>query len=315
MKKLLGLLLGASLLTTGCTTATVSPTPYPDNQVDKNYPILKGMPLSQNHTPYSPALVCLSEEAADNEQFMNEYIYTLAVGAINDMTGKYDYESGGHKVTQGADSMAVSALMKSGIFRVVDRGNMGITETERMMASQKLVRDYDFVDNQRVRNVTVGEVVGSDYRIVGAITELNYNIGSAGYELDIAGVGSKARRYVSNVAVDLFLVDTKSTLVVDYVSVQKQIVGYETKHGVFRFFGQELIDIGGGQKKQEPLQLAVRSAIEDGVWNFATFLYGKPSEQCVELKSIADGLSEPVTIQQDGSGFKANVIKIKGENG
>jgi len=293
MKQFISAFIAFSLvLLAGCSTSVVAPIPYPDNKVKENYPVLQGMPISQNHTPYSPSLMCLSEEAAENTQYLNQYRHTITVDNIKDLTGKYDYESGGYKVTQGSSNMVTSALMKTNAFRVVDRNSMAITELERALANNKLVREYDFQDNQRVREVVAGEVIGSDYKIVGAITELNYDIDSSGYDATVAGWGSRARRYVSNVAIDLFLVDTRSTEVVAFVSVKKQLVGFETRHGVFRFFNDNLFDIGIGEKKQEPMQLAVRAAIEHAVWDFTSHLYGAPSAQCQELKNAADGVMD-----------------------
>jgi len=188
--------------------------------------------------------------------------------------------------------MVASALMKTEAFRVVNRMDLKISDYERALTSKQLVKEYDFQDNQRVRKMTAGEVTGSDYVIVGAITEMNYNIDSAGFEANIGGGGAQSRRYVSNVALDLFLVDSTSTLIVDSVSVQKQIVGYERRAGVFRFFRNELFDINGGVKKQEPMQLAVRSAIESAVYDFTEKLYGAPSAECQNLKDNADGVVE-----------------------
>lgn len=259
-----------------------------DNDVDHHYDYLAGKAVYQNKTPYSGALECLAEEAATNNQYLNQYRHTITVGQIKDLTGKYDYENGGYKITQGASDMTMSALFKTGAFRVVDRGNMEITDLERALAGQTLIREFDLNDNQRVRSVTAGEVIGSDYKIVGSINELNYNIASGGASLVVAGVGAEGRVYVADIGIDLFLVDTKTTQVVDYVSVKKQIVGYETRAGVFRFFDDDLYDISLGNKKQEPIQLAVRSAIEHAAYEFTNKLYGEPSQTCRDLKDEAD---------------------------
>jgi len=167
---------------------------------------------------------------------------------------------------------------------------MEITELERSLATQQLIREFDLNDNQRLRQVTAGEVIGSDYKIVGSINELNYNIHSDGVQAGVYGIGVNTRRYVADVGIDLFLVDTKTTQIIDYVSVKKQLVGYETRHGIYRFFDNELFDISLGEKKQEPIQLAVRSALERAVYEFTTKLYGEPSATCSDLKDEADGM-------------------------
>lgn len=271
---------------TGCSALS----PYPDNQVETEFPKLAGMPLSHNHTPYSPALACLAEESATNTQYLNQYRHSIAVGQLKDLTGKYDYANGGYKITQGASDMMMSALFKTQAYRIVDRNSMEITELERSLASQQLIREFDLNDNQRLRQITAGEVIGSDYKIIGSINELNYDVHSDGVQAGVSGIGASVRRYVADVGIDLFLVDTKTTQVIDYVSVKKQLVGFETRHGIYRFFGNELFDISLGEKKQEPIQLAVRSALERATYEFTTKLYGNPSEACQTLKDTADGM-------------------------
>lgn len=255
-----------------------------DNVREKS-DILTGTPLFENVTPYTPLLECLAETASENTQYLNQYRHTITVGNIRDMTGKYDYEDGGHKITQGASDMMLASIFKTEAFRVVDRNNMEISDIERMLTSQKLVKEFDLYDNQRLREVTTGEVIGSDYKILGSITELNYNIDSGGAEGVVSGIGAKARRYVADIGVDLFLVDTISTQVVEVVSVKKQLVGYEARAGVFRFFGDDLYDINLGIKKQEPLQLAIRSVMEYSAYKFANKLYGTPDQKCIDLES------------------------------
>jgi len=265
-------------------------SPYPDNKVTKNFAYLQGMPLSETHTPYSASLHCLSEESATNTQYLNQYRHTITVSEIKDLTGKYDFDTGGYKVTQGATNMMMSAIFKTGAYRLVDRSSMEISDMERQLSSSKLVREFDIHDKQRVRDVTAGEIIGSDYKVVGSITEINYNIATGGHQAQIMGLGNNVRTYAMDVGVDLFLVDTLSTQVIDYVSVRKQLVGYETRSGIYRFFDNELFDISLGEKKQEPIQLAVRSAIESATWDFTTKLYGTPSQECLDLKAKADGL-------------------------
>jgi curli biogenesis system outer membrane secretion channel CsgG len=276
-------------LLSGC--VSVNPDKNMDNKVDKSYPILEGMPVSKNHTPYSPALVCLAENTSTDLTFNKFYKHVIAVGDIKDLTGKYDFDTGGAKVTQGASDMAVTALFKTNAYTIVDRLHMEISNNERILTNQSLVSDYEKVNNNKVlRKLTAGEVIGSNYTIVGSITELNYNIASGGAEAGIAGLGSKSRTFVGDVGMDLFLVDTRTTRVVDAISIKKQLVGYETRHGVYRFFDNELFDVNLGNKKQEPMQLAIRSSIEYAVYEFTERLYGLLPTTCADLKRKADGI-------------------------
>jgi len=117
----------------------------------------------------------------------------------------------------------------------------------------------------RGNHIFGGSVLQSDYYIVGGITELNFNIQSGGAELSVNNVGGKGRIYTMNISVDLRIVGSQSFRVFDTVSIQKQISGYEIGTDVFRFFGSDLWDVNAGAKSQEPLQLAVRMAIESAL--------------------------------------------------
>jgi curli production assembly/transport component CsgG/holdfast attachment protein HfaB len=74
--------------------------------------------------------------------------------------------------------------------------------------------------------------------------------------------GLHKRTYVMNVGMDLRLVDTKVSYVVDVISYQKKIVGREVSAGLFSFLGGEGIDMSTGNSGLESMQLAVRSEIE-----------------------------------------------------
>ena len=76
-----------------------------------------------------------------------------------------------------------------------------------------------------------------------------------------------------NVGIDMRLVNTHTLEVVKTISLQKQIVGYEWRANVFRFFGSELLDLSTGQKIDEPLQLGIRTVVEQGTSELIAFLY------------------------------------------
>ena len=61
-------------------------------------------PVTANPTPYSAALVCLSEYARAHH--LNSP--RIAVGQIADYTGKEESDGSGRKLTQGASLMAMS---------------------------------------------------------------------------------------------------------------------------------------------------------------------------------------------------------------
>lgn len=276
MKKLLPTVVSLVALG-GCATIPPEDLQHIDSKkIDHKYSYLQGIAFEQNATPYTDQLLCVGGQVQSSDR--NWKNFSIAVGAIEDLTGKFDYDNGGYKVTQGASDMMTSSLLRPGIFRVVERNRMDISNFERTMANQSLVKDFTNTDNPALRKVTAGEITGSDYRVVGSINEMNYNIASSGAEVGIAGAGIDGRVYVADIGMDLFLVHTTSTEIVDMVSIRKQLVGYETKSGIYRFFDNELFDISVGNKKQEPIQLAIRSAMEYAVIEFSEHLHGQVDE-------------------------------------
>jgi len=242
-------------------------------------------PVTSNPTPYSPALVCLSNYA----RRYGLAAPRIAVGRISDYTGKEESDGSGRKLTQGASLMAISALAKSGA-RLVERFDTSVSELELKYANNKLISDEigALAPGQQpspYRRITAGQVPGSDFYLVGGITELNFNLRSTGMDGDVTnrsvtgGGIFTGKLYVMNVGLDLRLVDTRSLEVVDVISYQKQIIGREVGAGIFDFLGGNFINISAGEGALEPVQLAVRSVVERAVVEMMANLYGAPGPE------------------------------------
>ena len=206
----------------------------------------------------------------------------VAVGRIADYTGQMNPE-GGTRVTQGASLMAISAFAKAGA-RLVERFDTSVAELELRYANNQLIGDA--AEQDGYRQIYAGSIPGSDYYLVGGITELNANIRSNGQDVlagdsvdsDPSGLFSR-RMYVMNVGLDLRLIDSRTLEVVDVVSYQKQIIGRELSAGVFAFFGDVVLDASAGGRSLEPIQLAVRSVVERAVLEISSQLYQVSPEQ------------------------------------
>lgn len=282
MVKRTGLVL--ALLATAALSACGS-TPVASTAGNYAQPI-GGAPVTANPTDYSSALVCLNQYARSNRIVAPR----IAVGRIADYTGKEESDGSGRKVTQGASLMAVSAFAKAGM-PLVERFDTSVSEFELKYANNKLISDRPNPAPEvpaDYRKILAGQVPGSDFYVIGGITELNYNISSSGLDArggDVGTAGLKASlttgKFVINVAIDLRLIDTRSQEVVDITSYQKQIVGREIKAGIFDFLNGNVFDISGGKSALEPIQLAVRTLVERSVYDFAASLRQQPYEQCM----------------------------------
>jgi outer membrane protein OmpA-like peptidoglycan-associated protein len=191
--------------------------------------------------------------------------------------------------------MVMSALGKLGdAVRMQERFDTQVTELELRYLDRRYLGDGSIHEvrgktgaSQKVpwKPYYGGTIIESDYFIVGGITELNYNVHSGGLEVTVDGIGGKGRVFTVNVAVDLRIVDTSSLEVLKTVSLQKQITGYEVGVNVFEFFKNTLVDVNGGLKSQEPLQLGVRTTLELGV---------------LELIGSVSGIDEKPLVNFDG---------------
>lgn len=241
-------------------------------------------PVTANPTPYSTALFCL----ADYARRYNLPSPRIAVGRISDYTGTVSAD-GGRQITGGASLMAYSALGKAGA-RIVERYDTSVSELELRYANNRLIGDEGpsgGPEDAQYRRIIAGQVPGSDFYIVGGITEANANIHSSGVDMGVGEVDSNRggsgiianKMYVMNIAIDLRLVQTTSLEVVDVISYQKQIVGREVSAGLFDFLNGNVFDLSAGAGGLEPVQLAVRAMVERATVEMMANLYGAPGPE------------------------------------
>ncbi|HEY1059390.1 MAG TPA: CsgG/HfaB family protein [Limnobacter sp.] len=239
---------------------------------------LDGANVVENSTRYSKSLECLKPLLASRAASSKRY----AVGRVNDFSGKEDLTNG-KRLTQGAALMVISALSKTGV-PMVERFDTSIADMELKYADNKLITDNP--DTKEHRRIFSGSLPGSDYHIVGGITEVNYNIKSGSIDSSIRFLGLGARYFVMDVAVDLRLVNTKTLEIVNTQSLQKQIIGTELSGGYFRLFSDGLVDINAAERTQEPIQKGVRMVIEQAVFNMLTQVNNVSASQCARLSSL-----------------------------
>ena len=253
-----------------------------------------GSPVISNETPYSAALRCMSG-------IVSQHPVRIAVGQIADYTGKIEADGSGRKVTAGAALMAMTALSKSGV-HMVERFDTSVAEMELKYANNKLIGDDKNPNDGDFRKIIAGSIPGSDYYIVGGITELNFNIRSENASGTGGGTATNATTgtlggnvYVMNVGLDMRLVNTNTLEVADVISYQKQIIGHQISAGVFDFMGTNFFDLSAGESALEPIQLAVRSVIERATLEMVTRIYRIPSGGGVcasPLNTAADPLGD-----------------------
>lgn len=256
-KMIIALATGTALAVTGCTGPAVG---------KRGVTPLMTMPVTRNATPYSGCLESLKGLKGYDRR------PAISVGEVADKTGTFEKEGLSRELTQGTTEMVISAFHKTGKVKLQERWDLRVPLAEMKLASQKLLNGRTYQDYK---------IKASDFVVVGALTELNYNVLSGGLGLSVSGIGANSRIVVINVALDLRVINPRTLEVAYVTSLQKQIYGEEVSANVFRFFGTELVEFEAGRTKNEPLQLGVRSVVEMAVYQIMTdFLKLPQSPKC-----------------------------------
>jgi curli biogenesis system outer membrane secretion channel CsgG len=289
---------GCSLSTIGVQTQQIAPG---------EAPMQIGTPVRNNVTPMEAALGCYARSLAAS----GRPPLVIGVGEIKDFTGRYSINEG-NVITQGGSLMLFSALGKlGGTVRIAERYDSTIADRELGYMERRQLGDgaQHEVDGKKVPWVPYygGTIQVSDYYIAGGISEVNYNIASRGAEASLNNIGAKGRTYTQSVAIDLRIVDTRTLLVVDAISLSKQFSGYEVGANTFRFFGLGLVDINVGSKGQEPLQLGVRAAIEEAAIRLIGRVTAVDPGPCLALRTqeVQPQTSEEIFAQMTRDGQAA----------
>ncbi|MDO6788765.1 CsgG/HfaB family protein [Cobetia marina] len=254
-----------------------------------------GPPVTSNNTPYSECLASLSRISGATN------LPVIAVGQITDKTGQRSYSTVTESaaVTQGVSEMLISALYKTRKVHLTERLDVRVPLAEQQLYENKAMA-------YAPRKLAV---LPSHFVVLGALTELNYNISSGGTRLFVSGIGAGLRTAVINVGLDLRMVDIRTFRTVYVTSLQKQVVGYEVEAGIYRFFGNQLVEFDSGAVRNEPLQLGVRSVVEMGAYQLLTEGLGLPvpaGQEC-ELHpgqhvAAKDGNTQQVAAANTASG-------------
>lgn len=278
----LPLLAGSLAILSGC--ATVAHQEVAPGEAS----IVIGPKVRDNRTPLETSFACLADKIAT----LGSTQKVIGVGDIKDYTGKYSINEG-NAITQGGALMVYSALGKlTGSVGIAERFDPTIAERELAYTDRRQLGDgrtHVLPDGNGGQNVPWipyfgGSIIRSDYFIVGGITELNYNVRSGGAEFQLDQIGPKARTYTESVGVDLRIVDSRTLLVKKTVSLTKQFIGYEVGFNVFRFFDNELFDVNLGAEGQEPLQLGIRTALEEGVIRLVSAIADLEAADCLAMR-------------------------------
>jgi hypothetical protein len=145
---------------------------------------------------------------------------------------------------------------------VVERAHLDDLITEQRLKAEKRVLSST--------GPAIGKMYGAEYIITGDITEYNVDVVTAGAGMRISGAGGSVQVAVATAAIDLRIVETTTGRIVFNKSLRKSIVGKQVGVNIFRFWEDRLYEINGGIANQEPVQLAIRELLEEGVYQMCS---------------------------------------------
>lgn len=196
---------------------------------------------------------------------------TIAVYSFNDKTGQRkpadNIANLSSAVTQGAEVWVIKALQDVGSgtwFDVVERVGM-----DNLIKERQLIRNTRDVYEKDMKDgpTPLKPMVFAGLILEGGIVGYDSNVAVGGAGARYLGIGAQTEYRVDNVTVVMRLVSVSTGRVLMSVATQKTIASYRSGADVFKFFdlGTKLVETETGYSVNEPVNYAVRAAIEAGV--------------------------------------------------
>src|SRR6056300_529238 len=203
---------------------------------------------------------------------------TIAVYSFTDKTGQRKpndkFSSLSSAVTQGAESWVIQALQEVGDgtwFQVVERVGL-----DNLVKERQLIRSTR--EQYEGEEATVLKpLLFAGLLIEGAVVGYDSNVVSGGSGARYLGIGATTQYRVDTVTISMRIVSVSTGEVLLSVTTQKDIASYSTGADVFKFLdlGTKLIEVEAGTAVNEPVNYAVRAAIEQAVCDLVELGHSK----------------------------------------
>ena len=192
--------------------------------------------------------------------------FVVAVYGFKDLTGQRKPSDTvadlSTAVTQGGGALLVDALMKAGggrWFKVVEREGL-----QNLLQERQLIR----ATRAEYKDITpLSPMLFAGAMLEGGIVSYDANTSTSGYGARLMGVGGFSDARVDEVTVNLRLVSVQTGQVLRSVTIRKQVVSARIQGNVYRYLtDNRILELEGGISRNEPMQFAVRQAIEKAVY-------------------------------------------------
>ncbi|TQD38899.1 CsgG/HfaB family protein [Haloflavibacter putidus] len=191
----------------------------------------------------------------------------VAVYNFSDQTGQYKPVENGSTfstaVTQGATTILIKALEDSGYFLPIERENLSNLSTER-----SIIRNtkQEYIKNLNPNEPPLPPLLYAGLLLEGGIISYDTNIVTGGIGARYFGIGGSSKYRQDRITIYLRAVSTSNGEILKTVYVSKTILSQSLDASYFRFVKfQRLLEAETGITRNEPLQIAVKDAIEKAV--------------------------------------------------
>jgi curli production assembly/transport component CsgG len=196
---------------------------------------------------------------------------TIAVYQFMDKTGQRkpadNIANLSSAVTQGAEVWVIKALQEVGNeswFEVVERVGM-----DNLIKERQLIRNTREVYEKEMPNgpTPLKPMLFAGLILEGGVVGYDSNNTVGGVGARYLGIGAQTEYRVDTVTVVMRLVSVSTGRVLMSIATEKTIASYRSGADVFKFFdlGTKLVETEAGYSVNEPVNYAVRAAIEAGV--------------------------------------------------
>ena len=193
---------------------------------------------------------------------------TIAVYSFMDRTGQRKpsdmVASLSSAVTQGSEAWVIKALQEVGNgewFEVVERVGMDNLIKERQLIRQTR-ENYEGKDAVPLKPLRFAGLI-----LEGGIVGYDSNVAVGGVGASWMGIGASTEYRIDNVTVVMRIVSVSTGKVLLSIATEKTIASHRSGADVFRFLdmGTRLLETETGFSVNEPVNYAVRAAVEQGI--------------------------------------------------
>lgn len=196
---------------------------------------------------------------------------TIAVYSFSDKTGQRKpadkIANLSSAVTQGAEVWVIKALQEVGNeswFEVVERVGM-----DNLIKERQLIRNTREVYEKEMPSgpTPLKPMLFAGLILEGGVVGYDSNTAVGGTGARYLGIGVQTEYRVDTVTVVMRLVSVSTGRVLMSIATEKTIASYRSGADIFKFFdlGTKLVETEAGFSVNEPVNYAVRAAIEAGI--------------------------------------------------